>query len=62
MVTKLEIFIISDQPVTCPYCGRRTNWLADFSHTNSKTSIHECINHEPEYLFIMEDEEMFGKD
>jgi hypothetical protein len=56
MLKDLEIFLSNDQPVTCPYCGQRTNWLADFSHTNAKTSIHECINHENEFLFVVDDE------
>ena len=56
-MNELDTFLSNDQPVTCPYCGKRSNWLADFSHTNSKTSIHECINHETEYLFIVEHEE-----
>lgn len=58
MLNELEIFINNDQPVTCPYCGRRTDWLADFSPTNSKTSIHECNNHESEYLFVIDDEKI----
>jgi hypothetical protein len=61
MVKELEIFISNDQPVTCPYCGKRSSWLADFSHTNAKKSIHECINHENEYLFIVEDDETINK-
>lgn len=58
MAIELEIFVSYEQPVTCPYCGRRTDWLADFSHTNSKTSIHECNNHKPEYLFVIDDKEI----
>jgi hypothetical protein len=57
MINELEIFISNDQQVTCPYCGKRSNWLADFSHTNAHSSIHECTNHETDYLFIVEDDE-----
>ena len=56
MLNELEIFISNDQPVQCPYCGLRSNWVADFSHTNSKISFHECKNHETEYLFIVQAE------
>lgn len=56
MIEELEIFIANDQPVQCPYCGRRTNWLADFSHTNYSTSINECDNHKYRYLFRVNDE------
>lgn len=59
MLKELEIFLSNDQPVQCPYCGRRTNWLADFSHTNAKSSIHECTNHETENVFIVEDDEHY---
>ncbi len=37
-------FLASDQPQTCPSCGLRTDILADFSHTNSRTQIHQCPN------------------
>lgn len=56
MFEELKIFLTTDQSVQCPYCGRRTNWLADFSHTTAKTVIHECINHTNGFLFIVEDD------
>ena len=40
----LEIFLMNDQPFTCPYCGTRCMEFANFYHTNTKLLIEECLN------------------
>ncbi len=60
-LNELEIFLSSEQPVQCPYCGLRSNWLSDFSHTNSKISIHECNNHEYGFLFVVLDDDQANR-
>lgn len=40
----LEIFLMNDQPFTCPHCGSRCETLADFYHTNAKQFIQQCMN------------------
>lgn len=50
-------FLASDQPQTCPYCGLRTEILADFSHTESKTQIHQCPNEGCGFQFVISFEE-----
>lgn len=40
----LEIFLMNDQPFTCPYCGARTIEIASFFHTNAKLLINQCLN------------------
>jgi predicted Zn-ribbon and HTH transcriptional regulator len=51
-----HIYLMSEQPTTCKLCGARTNWLADFSHTNAKLIIHECRNKNCGFLFYEEDD------
>ena len=40
----LGIFLMNDQPFTCPYCGTRCMEIANFYHTNAKLLIEECLN------------------
>ena len=50
-----EVFIYSDILTTCPYCLRRSEFIADLSHTNTKTEIHKCIYTDCEFHeFIMQ--------
>jgi len=44
------IFLMNDQPITCPLCGLRTLVVADFYHTLFKGFFHYCT--EDNYLFI----------
>ena len=54
----LEIFIMNDQPFTCPYCGSRCIEIASFYHTNAKSIIEECMNAECGFVgYELEDEE-----
>ncbi len=54
MIDFLEAVITSDQPITCPKCGVRTDIVLDLSHTTNQTQIHECLNKECNYQFIVE--------
>jgi hypothetical protein len=40
----LEIFIMNDQPFTCPYCGSRCEEFSNFHHTAMKLFINKCMN------------------
>ena len=42
--TGLQIFLMNDQPFTCPHCGARCRELANFYHTNARLLINECLN------------------
>ena len=48
----IQFHIISDQPTTCPKCGRRTDF-ADYSHTNAAWQIHFCLNENCEFEFLV---------
>lgn len=43
---------MNDQPITYPYCGARTDIIADFYHTISLLFIHECLNSECKHVFF----------
>jgi len=45
----LECYVLSDQPTTCGLCGART----DFDIEEDDTQIHQCLNRECKYQFIV---------
>ena len=54
---ELTVYLMNDQPMTCPKCGLRTLIVGDFFHTNFKSAIHQCG--EDRYVFIEQvDEEL----
>lgn len=54
-INTTTIYLTNDQPTTCKLCGTRTNWLADFSHTNATLVIHECLDEKCGFLFCEEE-------
>jgi hypothetical protein len=59
MIDFSEVYIYSDQPTICLKCSSRTDILMDFSHTKDKTEIHECLDYNCKYEFIMQYDEEF---
>lgn len=59
MITYSEVYIYSDQPVTCPRCGTRSEVLLNLSHTIDKTEVHLCIQANCGYEFVMMDDDDF---
>jgi hypothetical protein len=57
---KLEIFLMNDQPFTCPYCGSRCTEIANFYHTNSKLLIVGCLNEDCGFVCGEEEDEEFS--
>jgi hypothetical protein len=55
-IQPLEIFLMNDQPFTCPHCGSRYEELADFYHTNAKCFIQQCLNDSCAFICYEEDE------
>ncbi len=47
-----EVFVRTDQPTTCPFCGNRTEIILDLSHTIDQTQIHQCLNVKDYHTFI----------
>lgn len=55
----LQIFLMNDQPFTCPYCGARCLEIADFYHTNIKLFIQQCLNNTCGFICGEEEDEEF---
>lgn len=51
---KLDVYIMGDQPTTCPHCGRRT---IDFIEVDDHTQQHECKPCNYTFLVQWEEEE-----
>lgn len=56
MIDFNEVFMYSDQPVQCPYCGNRTEIIIDLSHTNEQTQIHRCLSVKWKHEFVTQTE------
>lgn len=48
---ELPIYLMSDQPTTCPMCGRRTCWIGE------SPQRHDC---QCGHAFLIEEDEDFG--
>ena len=54
-VDDLEIFLMSDQPMTCPHCGARSEELQEYPNGRQ---LHLCTNENCMYgYFLVEDDE-----
>lgn len=54
MEPELEIFIMNDQPVTCPNCGCRTDFMENFYSENTGiTQLHQCPDSECQFKFYV---------
>lgn len=60
MINFSEVFIYSDQPVTCPKCGLRTEVILDLSHTINQTQIHRCYSAECNFEFVIQSDFEFN--
>ena len=56
----IEIFLMNDQPVTCPVCGARVQIFIEFQIGNLSSQLCKCPNLDCQIIFIeQEDEEFF---
>jgi hypothetical protein len=51
MIDFLNIYLQRDQPMTCPKCGTRTDFILDLPHTINKTQVHKCLSSNCQYEF-----------
>lgn len=49
----MEIFLMSDQPTTCPSCGSRT----EFDQDHSGRQLHTCLNASCRYSFLVDQDD-----
>ena len=48
----MQLYLINDQPTTCPLCGARSDIISDFYHTNLLMLINECLYGGCKYVFL----------
>ncbi len=46
------LYLITDQPTTCPTCGTRTDIISNFYHTNLRLFVNECLNINCKHVFL----------
>jgi hypothetical protein len=54
MLDYSETYCFSDQPVTCPKCGSRTEIILDLSHTSENTQVHKCLSNSCLFEFVVQ--------
>lgn len=47
-----NVFLINDQPTTCPECGRRTEILSEGIRAGVHTEIHRCPGEDCKFEFV----------
>lgn len=52
-----HIYLMCDQPTTCPKCGSRTNFDEFENHEGRYQEIHYCLNLECRFSFYVEEDE-----
>lgn len=57
MINFSETNLYSDQPVTCPNCGLRSEIILDLSHTINQLQVHRCPGAECRGEFVMQCDE-----
>ena len=61
-ITKLEIFIMYDQPPTCSKCYCRADILEDFIWNRYQTQLCQCNNKDCRFVFIEQEDDYFSID
>lgn len=52
MKPEMEVFLMNDQPVTCPKCGSRTDFEEVIQSNNtSPIQIHQCLDRDCQFEF-----------
>lgn len=57
MIDFSEVYTHSDQPVTCPSCGNRTEIILDLAHTLEETQVHKCLSKHCYNEFVVQKED-----
>lgn len=56
MKPEIEVFLMNDQPVTCPKCGSRTDFEEVIQSNNtSPIQIHQCLERVCQFKFQVEE-------
>lgn len=46
------MYLMTDQPTTCPICGARSEVISDLHHTNLRLFINECLDIQCKHVFL----------
>ncbi len=57
-MAELTIFLLNDQPTTCPYCGARAQWV-DFYDSDGDYQVNLCLQYPCAHIFLTCDDEEF---
>lgn len=48
-----DVYIMGDQPTTCPLCGLRTEIIQELIVSNEMTQYHKCPSNKCQYTFTV---------
>ncbi len=51
-----EVYTYSDQPVTCPNCGSRTEIMIDLYYLPEKAQVHRCLDEKCNSKFVTQED------
>lgn len=51
-IPALEIFLISDQPTTCPKCGVRTEIILSITKSDLIAEVNACLSSRCRFIFL----------
>ncbi len=54
------IFLLNDQPTTCPYCGARTYWV-DYYDETGNYQLNFCLAEPFKHIFLACEDEEFSE-
>ncbi len=52
----IEIFLMTEQPVTCPKCGARAEIMIEFKLDYLSTQLCNCSNAQCRFVFIEQED------
>ena len=58
MIDFSEVFTFTDQPVTCPKCGARTEFTLDLIETIEQTQYHHCLSAKCMFEFVVQNDNL----
>lgn len=54
----IEIFLMPEQPVTCPICGARAEIIVEFEMDKLSSQLCKCSNIDCRFVFIQQEDKI----
>jgi hypothetical protein len=54
----IEIFLMTEQPVTCPICGVRAEIMIEFEMDKLSSQLCKCSNINCQFVFIQQEDKI----